>query len=124
METLENKNLQDKRKKANAYFVKEIMDALPHELLFKVYDFAITHCQRHNVEKTNRAISELINALNFEDNETRELSTSLLQLYQFAQEQVRRGNFDIALKVLTGLRETWAELFEGLFSSMPTAKAN
>jgi flagellin-specific chaperone FliS len=119
-----NRSVQDNRKKANAYFVKEIMDALPHELLFKVYDFAITHCQKHDVEKTNRAISELINALNFEDEETRELSTSLLQLYQFAQEQVRRGNFDMAMKVLSGLRETWQELFESLFNSTPTAKAN
>jgi flagellin-specific chaperone FliS len=114
----------EKKEKANAYFVKEIMDALPHELLFRVYDFAITHCQRHDVEKTNRAISELINALNFDDSQTRELSTSLLQLYQFAQEQVRRGNFDMAMKVLTGLRDTWQELFDTLFSSLPAAKAN
>ncbi len=119
-----NRIMQDNKKKANAYFVKEIMDSLPHELLFKVYDFAITHCQRHDVEKTNRAISELINALNFEDNETRELSTSLLQLYQFAQEQVRRGNFDMAMKILGGLRDTWQELFDSLFNTVPTAKAN
>ncbi len=117
-------NLQDNKKKANAYFVKEIMDSLPHELLFKVYDFAIAHCQKHDIEKTNRAISELINALNFEDKDTRDLSTSLLQLYQFAQEQVRRGNFDMAMKILSGLRETWQELFESLFNSVPTAKAN
>ncbi len=119
-----NKSMQDGKKKANAYFVKEIMDSLPHELLFKVYDFAITHCQKRDVEKTNRAISELINALNFEDQNTRELSTSLLQLYQFAQEQVRRGNFDMAMKILSGLRETWQELFDTLFNSVPTAKAN
>ncbi len=117
-------SLRSKKEQANAYFVKEIMDSLPHELLFRVYDFAITHCQRHDVEKTNRAISELINALNFQDNETRDLSTSLLQLYQFAQEQTRRGNFDMALQVLTGLRETWQELFDNLFRTMPAAKAN
>lgn len=96
----------------NAYLVREIMEATPEKLIIKIYDFAIMNCQRHDMVKTNNALSELIRSLNFEDEKARPISVSLMQLYQFCQEEMRKKNYDIVHKILTELRETWQTIFE------------
>ena len=98
----------------NQYLVKEILDATPDKLLIKVYDFAIAQVQRHNLEKANKAIQELINALNFESEDTKEVSMGLLKLYKFCQEQMRMQQYDIVYKILSELKETWIEAFNKL----------
>lgn len=95
----------------NSYLVKEIMEASPQQLLIKVYDFAIVNCQRQNIEKTNKGIQELINALRFDGDEVKEISIGLLKLYQFCQEEMRNRNYEIVLKILTDLRESWRSAF-------------
>lgn len=95
----------------NTYLVKEIMEASPQQLLIKVYDFAIVNCQRKNIEKTNKALQELINALSFEGEEVKKISIGLFKLYQFCQEEMRKHNYDIVLKILTELREAWRNAF-------------
>lgn len=96
----------------NQYLVKEILEATPQQLLIKVYDFAIVNCQKHNLEKTNNAIQELINGLRFDEGEVKEISIGLLRLYQFCQDQMRKKNYDIVYKVLTELRESWINAFK------------
>ena len=95
----------------NQYLVKEVIDATPEKLLLRVYDFAIAQVQRHNLEKANKAIQELINALNFESEETKEISIGLLRLYKFCQEQMRAKDYDIVYKILSELKESWVEAF-------------
>jgi flagellar protein FliS len=95
----------------NQYLVKEIMEATPQQLLIKIYDFAIVNCQKHNLEKTNKAIQELINSLRFDLEEAKEISIGLLKLYQFCQESMRQKNYDVVYKILTELRETWLNIF-------------
>ncbi|MBN1301171.1 MAG: flagellar protein FliS [Melioribacteraceae bacterium] len=95
----------------NQYIVKEILEASPQQLLIKIYDFAILNCQRHDLSKTNNAIQELINSLNFEDESAREISTGLLRLYQFCQDQMRKREYDVVYKILTELRDTWKNAF-------------
>lgn len=97
--------------RANTYLAKEILEATPQKLLIKVYDFAIANCKRGNMAKTNRALSELINALNIEDEKAKEISTGLMRLYQFCQDEMRKNNTDIVYKILTDLRETWITIF-------------
>lgn len=97
--------------RANTYLAKEILEATPQKLLLKVYDFAIANCKRGNTIKTNRALSELINALNFENEQAKEISTGLIRLYKFCQEEMRKENTDIVYKILTDLRETWVTIF-------------
>lgn len=99
------------QQRLNQYLVKEIMEASPQQLLIKIYDFAILNCQRHNLVKTNNAIQELINSLNFEDESAREIATGLLRLYQFCQDQMRKSEFELVYKVLTELRDTWRKAF-------------
>ncbi|KAB2846370.1 MAG: flagellar protein FliS [Melioribacteraceae bacterium] len=98
--------------RANAYLVKEILDADPKKLLLKIYDFAIVNSKRGDLAKTNKALSELINALNFDSQETKNISIGLMRLYQFCQEQMRQKNYDIVVQILTDLRETWLTVFK------------
>ena len=61
--------------------------------------------------KANGAIQALANALNFENEDAAKISIGLLKLYKFCQEQVRSNNYDITIKVLSELRETWSDAF-------------
>lgn len=93
--------------RANAYVTNEILDASPQKLIMKIYDFAILQCKNKNLEKTNRALTELISALRFDGDEVSEISMGLKKLYEFCQDQMRKKNYDIVLQILTDLRETW-----------------
>ncbi len=93
----------------NQYLVKEIMDASPEELLIKVYDFAIAKAKLNNLEKTNKAIQNLIDALNFSTDEVKEISNGLLSLYKFCQDKMRQKDNEIVVKILSDLRESWTE---------------
>ena len=97
--------------RANAYVTNEVLDASPQKLLLKVYDFAILQCKNENLEKTNKALAELINALRFDDDEAVEISVGLKKLYEFCQDQMRKKNYEIVLQILTELRDTWNKVF-------------
>ncbi len=97
--------------KANTYVLNEILNATPQQLLIKVYDFAIGQCKRRNIEKTNKALMTLIESLKYDTEAVSEISMGLRKLYEFCQDQVRKNNFDIALTILTDLRETWNKVF-------------
>lgn len=97
----------------NSYLVKEILEATPQQLLIKIFDFAIVNCQKHNIEKTNKALQELINSLKFEgDDNVKQISLGLLKLYQFCQEEIRKQNYDIVYKILVDLRNSWLSAFK------------
>lgn len=98
--------------KINQYLAKEILEATPQQLLIKIYDFAIVNCQRHDMAKTNNALQELINSLSYEGQGVKEISTGLLKLYKYCQEQMRAQNYDIVYKILSELRDTWKSAFE------------
>ncbi|MGE5437866.1 MAG: flagellar export chaperone FliS [Syntrophothermus sp.] len=99
--------------KINQYLVKEILEATPQQLLIKLYDFAIVNAKKESLEKTNAALQELINSLNFEG-ECKEVSTGLFKLYLFCQEQMRKKNYEIVIKILSELKETWQNAFKSL----------
>ena len=93
--------------KTNSYLVNQINNASPQQLIMKVYDFAIINCQKNEMIKTNEALQVLINALNFDDPSAREISNGLLRLYQYCQDQMRKQNTGVVLKILKELRDTW-----------------
>jgi len=90
-------------------FKNDILNTTPERLIIKVYDFAILNCQKRNILKANEAIQVLINSLSFQDPTTKEISIGLLRLYRYCQDQVRKGEYDIAEKVLKELKESWEE---------------
>lgn len=97
--------------RTNQYLVNEVMEATPQQLLIKLYDIAIVNCQKQDMIKTNKAIQELSNALNFNDESAKEVSIGLLRLYQFCQDQMRKNNFDVVKKILLELRDSWINAF-------------
>lgn len=102
------------KSKLNPYLVKEVMEASPQQLLIKIYDFAITSCQKHDLYKTNAALQQLISALRFDTNEVREVSIGFLKLYQYCQDQMRKKNYSMVIEILTELRKSWLEAFNKL----------
>ncbi len=98
-------------RRVNAYLSKDILDASPQKLLLKVYDYAITNCRKNDMHRTNKALNQLISSLNFEDSEAKEFSLGLMGLYQFCQDQMRKGEYKIVEKILLELRESWADMF-------------
>ncbi|MEW6507361.1 MAG: flagellar export chaperone FliS [Bacteroidota bacterium] len=100
--------------KTNPYLINQINIASPQQLIMKVYDFAILHCQKNDMLKTNEALQLLINALNFDDPSAKEISFGLFKLYQYCQEQMRKNNTQVVLKILSELRNTWQESLNNL----------
>ena len=96
---------------ANQYLVKEIMEASQEKLLLKVYDYAIVHCQKQNMIKTNKALQVLIDALRYDEEAAKEISTGLFKLYQFCQFKMREGDYNIVHQILTELRKSWVDIF-------------
>jgi flagellar protein FliS len=92
----------------NNYIETEILNLSPVELILKIYDVAIVSCRKKDVEKANKAITELIASLDFD---YKEISIPLFKLYQYCQYEIRKGNFENALEILKELRETWAKAF-------------
>jgi flagellar secretion chaperone FliS len=97
----------NQKNKLNPYLSNQILQASPEQLFIKIYDYAIVHAEKKDMIKTNNAVQELISLLNFQDESYRELSTNLLGLYQYCQEQSRKQNFDIVKNILSQLRESW-----------------
>jgi flagellar protein FliS len=94
----------------NQYLLKEIMEATPKQLIIKVYDIAIVSSKKKDFMRTNNAIQVLINSLRFDGEDVKNISTGLLRLYLFCQDQTRKKNFDIATRILSELRDTWLKV--------------
>lgn len=96
------------RNRMNPYLINDIMESSQEKLLLKLYDFAITNCRLHNIEKTNKALNELIFGLRFDNEEVEKISTGLFQLYRFCKDEMRKRNFGTVEKILSELKESWA----------------
>ena len=95
----------------NPYLVKDILEATPQQLVIKLYDLALISCKKEDLRKTNSAIQALTNALNFADENAAEISAGLLRLYKFCQDQMRQGNYNIVIRILSELRDGWITAF-------------
>jgi flagellar secretion chaperone FliS len=94
-------------RRVNQYISNDILDASPEQIIMKIYDFAIRNCQQHNMIKTNDALQVLINALNFDHPEAKEISIGFYRIYRYCQDQMRKQNYEIVFKVLSELKQTW-----------------
>lgn len=104
------------RKMSNAYLEQEIMTLNPLQLLIKAYDAGITACNRKDEPKASAVLSELIDSLNFD---YAEISNSLFRLYEYCMREVKSGNFEVPLKILKELRETWVQAQNNIRTEIP-----
>lgn len=100
------------RSKINPYLANQVLQSSPEQLLIKVYDYAVINSEKNDMIKTNSAISELIGFLRFDDAAFKDLSVSLLRLYQYCQDQTRKSNFAVVTKILSELRESWIQAIQ------------
>lgn len=100
------------KSKINPYLSNQILNASPEQLFIKVFDFAVVHSEKKDMIKTNNAIQELIGFLRFDDENYKDLAINLIKLYQFCQDQSRKGNFEIVTTILSELRDSWIKAIE------------
>ena len=100
----------------NSYLKNQILSLSPMQLLVKVYDVAIIGCKSKDMNKASKALVELISGLRFE---YEEISVGLFRLYQYCLDEIKKENYDIPLKVLTELRNTWVEIDKQSLSAKP-----
>jgi flagellin-specific chaperone FliS len=90
------------------YRNEHLANLSPVQVVLKLYDIALRGCKHHNYGLAQRALTELILALNFDH---KELATGLFQLYDYAKRSIRQGQVDEAVVVLEELRTAWVEAF-------------
>lgn len=86
------------------YKTNEILTATPERLIIFLYDQAIKGCKLEDADLVSKALIELIDSLNFK---YADMASRLFRLYEFSLEMVRKREFQLPLKVLSELRETW-----------------
>lgn len=90
------------------YRNEHLMNLSPVQVVQKLYDVAIQGCKKQNYPLAQRAITELIVGLNFEQ---QEMALGLFRLYDYCKRQIREGKSDEAVVILEDLRATWSQAF-------------
>jgi flagellin-specific chaperone FliS len=80
----------------------------PVEVIKRLYEVAIVACRRQDLSLARKAVNELINGLNFDY----DVAHSLYRLYDYAKAEMRKGNYDEAVRVLGDLRGAWVQAFK------------
>jgi flagellin-specific chaperone FliS len=86
-----------------------MLNLSPVEVIQKLYDTAIIGCKKNDQPLAQRALNELVTALDFEH---QDLSLGLYRLYDYCKRNIRQGNTAEAIGVLEELRSTWAKAFD------------
>lgn len=97
------------RRGIDQYNQSSILNASPSELILKLYDLGIVSIRKGDFQKSNRVLTELIAALNFEYQDE---ALGLFKLYRYCQECLFKKNSAEPLQILQELRNSWAEAFE------------
>lgn len=82
----------------------DILSADPGTLVLKVYDYIISACKKGKARDASRGLVLLIDALDSEQ----AISANLFELYRYAMDRVKAGEFEEASTIIRGLREAWA----------------
>ena len=78
----------------------------PSQLVLFLYDLIIAACKKRDSEDAVGTLITLIESLDFKQDE---ISNGLFRLYEFCMRTIKEGDFDTALRILTELRDVWAE---------------
>jgi flagellin-specific chaperone FliS len=91
------------------YLEQEVFGWSPEQLILKTYDVFLSAYRRHDVVRMNRALLQLIDALNFEAGE---IAVRLYRLYEYCQRCLWERRYEEAATIIQGLRDAWAEAFQ------------
>jgi flagellin-specific chaperone FliS len=96
------------RNTAAAYKERQILTASPIELLILNYDAALMSCQGRDMARALQAVGMLRSSLNWEA--APEIAPRLQAIYEYCEECIRREEYELPLKLLRDLRDTWVEV--------------
>ena len=99
----------------NSYRSQAVTALTPGGLLVKTYDVAIAALSVQDGQRACKAVASLIDALDFEH---AEIAGGLFRLYRYCMEQIKQGDMAVPTRILTDLRDTWAQAIEGLLSDV------
>ena len=97
--------MQGNKVQQNPYLTQKIMSASPEQLISYLYDAAIAACGRDDLQKSSRAVRELISALNFE---YKDIAVTFFQVYRYINNLISQRRFEEARQMLTDLKSSWA----------------
>lgn len=89
----------------SAYKLQEIAMSSPQKCILHLYDVAIQSCALKQDDRARQALTMLIDGLNFD--EGGDVASRLFMLYDYCLRMVHKSEYDVPVKVLQGLRETW-----------------
>ncbi len=92
----------------SAYSKDHYANLSPVQVIQRLYDYAILGCKKDDPLLAQRALNELIIALNFEH---KEVAFGLFRLYDYCKGCIQKRDYPPALKVLEELRDTWTHAF-------------
>jgi flagellin-specific chaperone FliS len=92
----------------SAYLEHEVYSWSPEQLILKTYDVFLAAYRRHDVVRMNRALVQLMGALNFEAGD---IALRLYRLYEYCQRCLWERRYDEAASIIQELRSAWAEAF-------------
>lgn len=93
----------------SGYMENEVLQWSPEKIILKTYDLFIVSCKKRDAAKMNKILVTLMTSLNFDHPDQ---ATRLYRMYEYCQESIRKKRFDEALKIIKGLRDTWAQAFK------------
>jgi flagellin-specific chaperone FliS len=93
---------------ANPYLEQEVLSWSPEKLVLKTYDVFLAASRRRDIVRMNRALAQLMGALNFEAGE---IAVRLYRLYEYCQRCLWERRYDEAAELIRGLRDAWAQAF-------------
>ena len=93
------------------YNASNLEGATPGQVLLQTYDYIIACCRQGDWMRANKGMVELMGALDL-DADRLDISGSLWRIYEYCLDIIREGKFEEAISILSGLRESWAEVVE------------
>ncbi|MBM4166376.1 MAG: flagellar protein FliS [Ignavibacteria bacterium] len=104
--------LQPARKVVSQYRQNVHVNLSPVEIIIKMYDAAIFSLKRKDVFTADKAITELILALNFDKSNPKnvaDVASGFLKIYEYCKSCIRKKKLEEAEKILQDLRDAWSQ---------------
>ncbi|MDZ7272052.1 MAG: flagellar protein FliS [candidate division KSB1 bacterium] len=96
--------MNQRRNPLLSYREQEILAAPPEKLVLHLYDFILRCCACQDSGGAARALSVLIDGLNFD---YPEIAEGLFRLYDYCLRQVKARRFEETRTIITELRAAW-----------------
>jgi len=92
----------------DAYTKEAHLNLTPVQVIHRLYSYAILGCKKEDPVLAQRALNELILALDFDH---KDIAMGLFRLYNYCKGCIQEHKYPQAIEILEELRATWARAF-------------